>query len=60
MVPWPTTKTGSRDDRMTPLEAIQQHYELTGEDEPEQLLNMMHYQTHGEYKHMMGSDICIH
>jgi hypothetical protein len=44
----------------TSKEAEQQHYELTGEDEPEQLLNMMHYETHGGYKHMMGSDICIH
>ncbi len=43
----------------TSKEAVQQHYELTGEDEPEQLLNMMHYETHGGYKHMMGSDICI-
>jgi hypothetical protein len=43
----------------TSKEAVQQHYELTGEDESEQLLNMMRYQTHGEYKHMMGTDIRI-
>ncbi|XP_010549537.1 PREDICTED: protein PLASTID TRANSCRIPTIONALLY ACTIVE 12 [Tarenaya hassleriana] len=45
--------------RDTSREAIQKHYEETGEDETEQLIEMFCHQTDREYRIMMGTDIRI-
>lgn len=46
-------------DRDTSREAIQKHYEETGEDENAQLIYMFQHQTAEEYRIMMGTDIRI-
>ncbi|XP_074557719.1 protein PLASTID TRANSCRIPTIONALLY ACTIVE 12, chloroplastic isoform X2 [Curcuma longa] len=46
-------------DRDTSQEAIQRHYEETGEDEITQLITMFEHQTAEEYRIMMGTDIRI-
>ncbi|KAM6551995.1 hypothetical protein CsatB_001803 [Cannabis sativa] len=43
----------------TSREAIQKHYEETGEDEIAQLIDMFCHQTDREYRIMMGTDIRI-
>lgn len=43
----------------TSKEAVQKHFEETGEDEDLQLLNMFLYQTEREYRIMMGTDTRI-
>ncbi|XP_057524939.1 protein PLASTID TRANSCRIPTIONALLY ACTIVE 12, chloroplastic [Amaranthus tricolor] len=43
----------------TSREAIQKHFEETGEDENTQLIEMFSYQTDREYRIMMGTDIRI-
>jgi hypothetical protein len=43
----------------TSREAIQKHYEETGEDENSQLIKMFQHQTAGEYRIMMGTDVRI-
>ncbi|KAL5097006.1 hypothetical protein RYX36_001333 [Vicia faba] len=43
----------------TSREAIQKHFEETGEDETAQLIEMFSHQTAGEYRIMMGTDIRI-
>lgn len=45
--------------RDTSREAVQKHYEETGEDENTQLIEMFTYQTDREYRIMMGTDIRI-
>lgn len=45
--------------RDTSREAIQKHYEETGEDENTQLIEMFCHQTDREYRIMMGNDIRI-
>ncbi|XP_051128199.1 protein PLASTID TRANSCRIPTIONALLY ACTIVE 12, chloroplastic [Andrographis paniculata] len=45
--------------RDTSREAIQKHFEETGEDENAQLIEMFTYQTDREYRIMMGTDIRI-
>ncbi|XP_074273244.1 protein PLASTID TRANSCRIPTIONALLY ACTIVE 12, chloroplastic [Silene latifolia] len=45
--------------RDTSREAIQKHYEETGEDENTQLYEMFSHQTASEYRIMMGADIRI-
>lgn len=45
--------------RDTSKEAVQKHFEETGEDEDLQLLNMFLYQTEREYRIMMGTDTRI-
>lgn len=45
--------------RDTSREAIQKHYEETGEDENTQLIEMLCHQTDREYRIMMGTDIRI-
>eukprot|EP00257_Ricinus_communis_P022327 XP_015582018.1 protein PLASTID TRANSCRIPTIONALLY ACTIVE 12, chloroplastic isoform X2 [Ricinus communis] len=45
--------------RDTSREAIQKHFEETGEDENAQLIEMFSYQTDREYRIMMGTDIRI-
>nr|CAB3478425.1 unnamed protein product [Digitaria exilis] len=40
----------------TSREAIQKHFEETGEDENAQLIKMFQHQTAGEYRVMMGTD----
>lgn len=45
--------------RDTSLEAIQKHFEETGEDENEQLIEMFTHQTDREYRIMMGTDTRI-
>ncbi|KAF3795477.1 PLASTID TRANSCRIPTIONALLY ACTIVE 12 protein [Nymphaea thermarum] len=42
--------------RDTSREAVQKHFEETGEDENTQLLTMFQYQTDREYRIMMGTD----
>lgn len=44
----------------TSREAIQKHFEETGEDENAQLLTMFEHQTAGEFRVMMGTDVRIH
>lgn len=46
-------------DRDTSREAVQKHYEETGEDENIQLIEMFEHQTAEEYRIMMGTDIRI-
>ncbi|KAL8461010.1 hypothetical protein ACS0TY_032480 [Phlomoides rotata] len=46
-------------ERDTSREAVQKHYEETGEDENTQLIEMFTYQTDREYRIMMGTDIRI-
>lgn len=46
-------------DRGTSREAIQKHYEETGEDENTQLITMFQHQTAEEYRIMMGTDVRI-
>ncbi|ONK65180.1 uncharacterized protein A4U43_C07F34510 [Asparagus officinalis] len=46
-------------DRDTSREAVQKHYEETGEDENAQLITMFQHQTAEEYRIMMGTDIRI-
>jgi hypothetical protein len=43
----------------TSREAIQKHFEETGEDENTQLITMFQHQTAGEYRIMMGTDVRI-
>ncbi|CAO1946126.1 unnamed protein product [Urochloa humidicola] len=43
----------------TSREAIQKHFEETGEDENTQLIKMFQHQTAGEYRIMMGTDVRI-
>lgn len=43
----------------TSREAIQKHFEETGEDENAQLIKMFEHQTAGEYRIMMGTDVRI-
>lgn len=43
----------------TSREAIQKHFEETGEDENTQLIEMLSHQTDREYRIMMGTDIRI-
>ncbi|KAF5752713.1 hypothetical protein HS088_TW01G00629 [Tripterygium wilfordii] len=43
----------------TSLEAIQKHYEETGDDENTQLIEMFCHQTEREYRIMMGTDVRI-
>ncbi|GJM93008.1 hypothetical protein PR202_ga09519 [Eleusine coracana subsp. coracana] len=43
----------------TSREAIQKHFEETGEDENTQLITMFQQQTAGEYRIMMGTDVRI-
>lgn len=45
--------------RDTSREAVQQHFEETGEDENTQLIEMFTYQTDREYRIMMGTDTRI-
>lgn len=45
--------------RDTSREAIQKHYEETGEDENTQLIEMFCHQTDREYRIMMGNDVRI-
>jgi len=45
--------------RDTSLEAIQKHFEETGEDETTQLIEMFSHQTDREYRVMMGTDVRI-
>lgn len=45
--------------RDTSREAVQKHYEETGEDVNTQLQQMFSYQTDGEYRIMMGTDVRI-
>ncbi|PSS28903.1 Protein PLASTID TRANSCRIPTIONALLY ACTIVE 12 like [Actinidia chinensis var. chinensis] len=45
--------------RDTSREAVQKHFEETGEDENTQLIQMLSYQTDREYRIMMGTDIRI-
>ncbi|XP_057947969.1 protein PLASTID TRANSCRIPTIONALLY ACTIVE 12, chloroplastic isoform X2 [Malania oleifera] len=46
-------------DRDTSREAVQKHFEETGEDENTQLIQMFQCQTDREYRIMMGTDIRI-
>lgn len=46
-------------DRDTSREAVQKHYEETGEDVNIQLIEMFEHQTAEEYRIMMGTDIRI-
>lgn len=46
-------------DRDTSREAVQKHYEETGEDENAQLITMFQHQTAEEYRIMMGTDVRI-
>ncbi|PIA25139.1 hypothetical protein AQUCO_12500035v1 [Aquilegia coerulea] len=43
----------------TSKEAVQKHYEETGEDENTQLIEMFQHQTDSEYRIMMGTDIRV-
>ncbi|XP_010275036.1 PREDICTED: protein PLASTID TRANSCRIPTIONALLY ACTIVE 12 [Nelumbo nucifera] len=43
----------------TSQEAVQKHFEETGEDENTQLINMFQNQTAAEYRIMMGTDVRI-
>jgi hypothetical protein len=43
----------------TSKEAVQKHFEETGEDEGLQLLDMFAHQTAAEYRIMMGTDVRI-
>ncbi|KAL6845221.1 hypothetical protein ACP4OV_024716 [Aristida adscensionis] len=43
----------------TSREAVQRHFEETGEDENTQLITMFQHQTAGEYRIMMGTDVRI-
>ncbi|PKA57002.1 hypothetical protein AXF42_Ash002306 [Apostasia shenzhenica] len=43
----------------TSREAVQKHYEKTGEDENTQLITMFQHQTAEEYRIMMGTDVRI-
>lgn len=45
--------------RDTSHEAIQKHFEETGEDETTQLIEMFSHQTDREYRVMMGTDVRI-
>eukprot|EP00262_Sarcandra_glabra_P012978 TRINITY_DN3476_c0_g1_i1.p1 TRINITY_DN3476_c0_g1~~TRINITY_DN3476_c0_g1_i1.p1 ORF type:complete len:499 (-),score=111.80 TRINITY_DN3476_c0_g1_i1:495-1991(-) len=45
--------------RDTSREAVQKHYEETGEDENTQLITMFQHQTAREYRIMMGTDVRI-
>ncbi|RVW23686.1 Retrovirus-related Pol polyprotein from transposon TNT 1-94 [Vitis vinifera] len=45
--------------RDTSREAVQKHFEETGEDENTQLIEMFQHQTDREYRIMMGTDIRI-
>lgn len=45
--------------RDTSREAIQKHFEETGEDENTQLIEMFCHQTDREYRIMMGTDLRI-
>ncbi|KAH6773495.1 plastid transcriptionally active 12 [Perilla frutescens var. hirtella] len=45
--------------RDTSREAVQKHFEETGEDENTQLIEMFTYQTDREYRIMMGTDVRI-
>ncbi|XP_056175688.1 protein PLASTID TRANSCRIPTIONALLY ACTIVE 12, chloroplastic isoform X2 [Syzygium oleosum] len=45
--------------RDTSREAVQRHFEETGEDENTQLIEMFQHQTDREYRIMMGTDIRI-
>lgn len=45
--------------RDTSREAIQKHFEETGEDENTQLIEMFQHQTDREYRIMMGTDVRI-
>lgn len=46
-------------NRDTSREAVQKHYEETGEDENTQLITMFEHQTAEEYRIMMGTDVRI-
>lgn len=46
-------------NRDTSREAVQKHYEETGEDENAQLITMFEHQTAEEYRIMMGTDVRI-
>ncbi|XP_024525277.1 protein PLASTID TRANSCRIPTIONALLY ACTIVE 12, chloroplastic-like [Selaginella moellendorffii] len=46
-------------DKDTSKEAVQKHYEETGEDVALQLMNMLACQTQREYRQMMGTDVRI-
>ncbi|XP_020092276.1 protein PLASTID TRANSCRIPTIONALLY ACTIVE 12 [Ananas comosus] len=46
-------------NRDTSREAVQKHFEETGEDENTQLITMFQHQTAEEYRIMMGTDIRI-
>uniref|UniRef100_A0A0E0C888 Uncharacterized protein n=1 Tax=Oryza meridionalis TaxID=40149 RepID=A0A0E0C888_9ORYZ len=43
----------------TSREAVQKHFEETGEDENTQLITMFQHQTAGEFRIMMGTDVRI-
>lgn len=43
----------------TAREAVQKHFEETGEDEIAQLIEMFSHQTDREYRIMMGTDVRI-
>lgn len=43
----------------TSREAVQKHFEETGEDENTQLINMFEHQTAAEFRIMMGTDVRI-
>lgn len=45
--------------RDTSREAVQKHYEETGEDENTQLIEMFQHQTDREYRTMVGTDVRI-
>lgn len=45
--------------RDTSREAVQKHFEETGEDENAQLIEMFQHQTDREYRIMMGTDVRI-
>uniref|UniRef100_A0A7N0RE13 Plastid transcriptionally active 12 n=1 Tax=Kalanchoe fedtschenkoi TaxID=63787 RepID=A0A7N0RE13_KALFE len=45
--------------RDTSREAVQKHFEETGEDENTQLIEMFQYQTDREYRTMVGTDVRI-
>ncbi|XP_058098681.1 protein PLASTID TRANSCRIPTIONALLY ACTIVE 12, chloroplastic isoform X2 [Magnolia sinica] len=45
--------------RDTSREAVQKHFEETGEDETTQLITMFQHQTDREYRIMMGTDVRI-
>lgn len=46
-------------ERETSREAVQKHFEETGEDENTQLMQMFMHQTDREYRIMKGTDVRI-